>query len=96
MSQLEKAIKSLGIKRSVNLAGKSIQLACLIREEDRRPFRANWWKGKESYLMAVADNGNFLLRHCGGYVIYWDHSERRGEIVAKSESEFLSMIEFGE
>ncbi|MHC9510500.1 hypothetical protein [Kangiella sp. M94] len=96
MSQIEKAIKNLGIKRTVNLTGKSIQLACLIREEDRRPFNAVWWKGKESYLMAVDDDGNFLLRHCGGYVIYWDHSKRHEEVVAKSENEFLTMIEFGE
>ena len=37
--QLENAIKNLGIKRVINFNGTELRLACLLREEDRRPFR---------------------------------------------------------
>lgn len=96
MSPLDKAIQNLGIKRSVNIEGHSVNLACLLRDEDTRPFQAKWWKGKQSTLLAVDDDGNFFLRHSGGYVIYWSHAEQSEKIVAKSVSDFVQMIEQGE
>ncbi|WP_444913273.1 hypothetical protein [Microbulbifer sp. PAAF003] len=96
MTSLDKAISNLGIKRTINFSGKQIKLACLLREEDRRPLQADWWKGKQSTLIGVDDNGNFLLRHCGGYIFYWCHQAQFEEVIAKSEGEFLKLIEFGE
>lgn len=60
--QLEKYIKDLSEKRFVDFNGEKIKLACLLREEDRRPFQAEWWKGKYYYLVAEYENGNFI---CG-------------------------------
>lgn len=90
--QLEKAIKDIGWKRTVDINSEKIKLACLIREEDRRPFQADWWKGKQSYIVAVDDNGNFILRHCGGYIFRIHPKSESEEVLAKSEGEFLSMI----
>ncbi|MEM7358928.1 MAG: hypothetical protein AAF431_07520 [Pseudomonadota bacterium] len=92
--QLENAIKHLGVKRLIEFNGERIKLACLLRSEDRRPFRAEWWKGKESYLIAVDDNANFYLRHCGGYVFRTNPTGAIEETLAKSETEFLSMIDW--
>jgi len=90
--QLENSIKNLGIKRVINFNGTVLKLACLLREEDRRPFQAEWWKGKQSYMIAVDDNGHFYLRHCGGYIFKVDPVTKQQEILAKNEEEFLSMI----
>lgn len=90
--QLENAIKNLGIKRTINFNGETIKIACLLRQEDRRPFQAEWWKGKQSYMIAVDDNGNFILRHCGGYIFRISPATMKEETLAKSEVEFLSMI----
>lgn len=92
--QLENTIHNLGIKRTINFNGKIIKLACLLREEDRRPFQADWWKGKQSYLVAVDDNGNFILRHSGGYIFRIQPADMEEEILAKSEGEFISMIDW--
>lgn len=91
-TQLEKAIKNLGIKRTIDFGGETIKLACLLREDDRRTFQAEWWKGKQSYMVAVDDNGNFYLKHCGGYIFRTNPVTKEQEILAKSEGEFLSMI----
>ncbi len=90
--QLEKAIKNLGIRRTIDFDGERIKLACLLRQEDRRPFQAEWWKGKQSYMVAVDDNGNFFLKHSGGYIFRINPLTRKEETLARSESEFLGMI----
>ncbi len=90
--QLLNAIKNLGFKRTIEFNGEVIKLACLLREEDRRPFQASWWKGKQSYLIAADDNGYFYLRHSGGYIFRSNRDTLNEDIVAKSEGEFLSMI----
>lgn len=91
--QLTNAIKNLGFKRTIDLKDEKIKLACLLQEEDRRPFQAHWWKGKQSYLIAVDDNGNFYLRHSGGYIFRTNRETPQEEILAKSEGEFLSMLQ---
>ena len=90
--QLENSIKNLGIKRVINFNGTELKLACLLRQEDRRPFQAEWWKGKQSYMVAVDDNGHFYLRHCGGCIFKIDPVTQQQETLAKNEEEFLSMI----
>lgn len=90
--QLEIAINNLGIKRVINFNGAVLKLACLLREEDRRPFQAEWWKGKQSYIIAVDDSGHFYLRHSGGYIFKVDPVSQEQETLAKNEEEFLSMI----
>ena len=90
--QLENAIKNLGFKRVINFNGTELRLACLLREEDRRPFQAEWWKGKQSYMVAADDNGHFYLPHCGGYIFKIDPVTKQQETLAKNEEEFLSMI----
>ena len=91
--QLEKAIKNLGVSRTINFNGNMIKLACLLRKEDRRPFQAEWWKGKQSYLIAVDDDGNFILSHSGGYIFRVKAKSSEEEILAKCEKDFLRMIE---
>ena len=96
MNPLDTAIQNLGIKRSINIGGENINLACLLRDEDTRPLQAKWWKGKQSTLLAVDDDGNFILRHSGGHVIYWNHAQQSEKTIAKSVSDFIKMIEQGE
>ncbi|MFC6634289.1 hypothetical protein [Microbulbifer taiwanensis] len=95
MSQIESVIKNLGVKRVVDLGGTEVRLACLLREEDRRTFQAEWWRGKQSSLIAVDDNGNFFLRHSGGHILHIDQQDKSEALVAKSETEFLNMIKLG-
>jgi len=94
--QLENAIKNLGIKRTIDFGGEIVKLACLLRQEDRRPFQAEWWKGKQSYMVAIDDNGNFYLKHSGGYIFRTNPVTKKEETFAKSEGEFLSMINWDE
>jgi len=90
--QLENAIYNLGLKRTISFNNQELKLACLLREEDRRPFQADWWKGKQSSMVAADDNGHFYLRHSGGYIFKVDPVSKEEEIIAKNEREFLSMI----
>jgi len=90
--QLINSIKNLGYKRKIIFKNNELKLACLIRQEDRRPFQADWWKGKQSSLIAVDDNGHFYLHHCGGYILKVDPVSKEEETISKSEGEFLSMI----
>lgn len=96
MRRIEKAIKNLGVERTVRIDDSKVQLACLIRPDDRRPFQAPWWKGKQCYLVAVDDDGNFFLRHPGGSIIYWNHKKQEEQTIARSEDDFLGMIEWGD
>jgi hypothetical protein len=94
--QLEKCIQNLGVRRSISFEGSVFKLACLVRDEDRRPFQAPWYKGKQSYLVAVDDDGNFYLRHSGGYIFRASPNSSEQLTIAKSEEEFLSMLDWDE
>jgi len=96
MNLLEKIIHNLGFKRTIHHNGQLLKLVCLIREEDRRPFQADWYKGKESYLIAVDENGHFFLRHSGGYIFKLDPVTKEEERIAKSETNFLNSIDWDE
>lgn len=90
---LSKAINNLAFYNKIIFNDKEIRLICLIREEDRRPFHATWWKGKELYLIAVDEIGCLFLRHSGGYILKIDPRSLSEEIIAKSEAQFIGMIE---
>ncbi len=67
-------------------------IACLVREEDWKPLKADWWKGKEVYLIGADLNGNFFLRHCDGSVRYWDHKLQADLVIAQSVRNFAAGI----
>ncbi|WP_299247467.1 hypothetical protein [uncultured Aquimarina sp.] len=92
MTPLEKTINNLGLIRTIRHNEQVYKLICLIRTEDRRPFQADWYQGKESYLVAVDENGHFFLRHSGGYIFRLDPNTKKEEQIAKSEIEFINMI----
>lgn len=96
MSPLEKAIHNLGLKGTLNYNDKTLKLVCLIRTEDRRPFRVKWWNKSESYLIAVTENGHFLLRHSGGAIFKLDPLTKEEETIAISEKEFINRITWNE
>ena len=85
----EKARMNLWLKNTYHHNGQKIVLACLIRNEDIRPLKAPWWKGKEVSLIGVDLNGNFLLRHCDGSVRYWAHNSQSEQIIASSVKSFV-------
>ena len=86
---VEKAMANLFWKRNFFHGDKKLMVACLIRDEDIRPLDAPWWRGKEAYLIGVALDGNFFLRHCDGSVRYWDHMKQTDEVIAPSVREFM-------
>ena len=89
---MEKAIRNLGWRNTVRRGSRVIQIACLVRESDWRPLKAEWWRGKEVCVIGAALNGDFFLRHCDGSVRLWDHNAQRDNIVASSVQEFVSRI----
>jgi len=89
---LDRAVTSLGVRRTFRKDGWTIELAALVRTADWRPLDAPWWRGKEVCIIGVDLEGNFLLRHCDGTVRYWQHRERNDLIVAKSVREFAQHI----
>jgi len=96
MNQLEKAIHNLGLKRTIHFNNQVFKLVCLIREEDKRPFQATWWKKKEVTLIAVDERGHFFLRHANGSVFSLDPVTKKEESIVKSEKEFINMIDWDE
>ncbi len=96
MNLLEKTIHNLGHKRTIRHNEQLLKLVCLIRTEDRRPFQADWYKGKESYLIGVDENGHFFLRDSGGSVFKLDPLTQEKEHMARSETNFLNNIEWDE
>lgn len=89
---VNKVVKNLGFDGHIEVEEKSTQLAFVLRDEDTRPLKAPWWKGKESYIIAGHINCNFFLRHCGGYVVYWNHTTKEEIVVAKSVNDFMQAI----
>ena len=89
---LDEAVKNLGVKNILRIGERQFTLACLIREDDKRPLKADWWKGKEVSIIAVDIDGNFFLRHCDGSVRYWNHQSKTEEVVSPSVKSFISNI----
>jgi hypothetical protein len=90
---MEKAIRDLGWRNKVRCGDRMVQIACLIREDDWRPLKAEWWRGKAVCVIGAALNGDFFLRHCDGSVRLWEHDSQSDSVVAPSVREFVSGIE---
>ena len=90
---MENALANLGWRNRVRSGERLLQIACLIRENDWRPLRVEWWRGKEVCVIGADVDGNFFLRHCDGSVRLWDHKSQSDSIVAQSVREFISRIE---
>lgn len=89
---MEKAIRDLGLVRSIRYGDRTLTVACLVREEDRRPLHAPWWRGKEAYIIGADLDGNFFLRHCDGSVRYWEHKKQSDSVIAPSVTDFLRQL----
>jgi hypothetical protein len=87
-----RAINNLWQRRVFRLGQIDITVACLIREEDWRPLKAPWWRGKEVCIIGVDLSGNFLLRHCDGSVRYWDHRSQTDIALAPSVRDFVAAL----
>lgn len=92
LDPIDRAVRNLGIRRTFRSGDRSITLACLIRQADWRPLQAEWWRGKEVYVMGADLDGNFLLRHCDGTVRLWDHRAQADTVIAKSVKDFIAGI----
>jgi len=90
---IDRAIRRLWPHRTFRHGTRTITIAILIREKDRRPLTAPWWRGKQVSIIGVDLDGNFLLRHCDGSVRYWDHHSQSDTVVAASVREFVERIE---
>jgi len=90
---MEKAIRNLGWRNKFRCGDRMVRIACLVRDSDWRPLKAEWWLGQEVCVIGVALNGDFFLRHCDGSVRLWDHTAKTHSIVAPSVREFVSSIE---
>ena len=90
---MEKAVRELGWRNKIRCGERVLQIACLVRQNDWRPLKAEWWRGKEVCVIGADLNGNFFLRHCDGSVRLWDHISANDHIVARSVREFASMIQ---
>jgi hypothetical protein len=93
LAPIEKAIGNLGWRNRVRYGERRLQIACLIRESDWRPIKAEWWQGKEACIIGADLDGNFFLRHCDGSVRLWDHNSRMDSVLAPSVRDFVSRIE---
>ena len=89
---MERAIKSIGWRRRVQIQDRFVTVACLIRQDDWRPLKADWWRGKEVCVIGADLDGNFFLRHCDGTVRLWEHRVQADTVVAPSVREFVSRI----
>ena len=89
----DQAFRQLWHRKMIRVAGKSVALAFLIREQDWRPLSAPWWTGKQVSVIGADVDGNFLLRHSDGSVRYWDHGAKTDTLVAKSVNTFAEQIE---
>jgi len=89
---IDRAIKDIGWRRRIEHGSRYIVVACLVREKDWRPLKADWWRGKEACVIGADLDGNFFLRHCDGKVRLWDHKSRADLVIARSVQEFVSKI----
>ncbi len=89
---VEKALRRLRTPFGFPFGDRNLVVACLVREADRRPLKAPWWRKKEVYVMGADLDGNFFLRHGDGSVRYWDHKTQTDTIIAPSVREFLSKL----
>lgn len=94
--QLTNAIHNIGLKRKYVHDGSTYIVAFLIREEDKRPLSAPWWRGKQSYVVGADIDGNFFIHHCSDKVLFWNHTAQEKKEIANSLKEFLNGLQFDE
>ena len=87
---LERAAKNIGIRPIFDFKGQEIHVVCIMAWSP--PLIATWWRGKEATIIGADVDGNFFLRHCDGSVLYWEHSRKTAQIVAKSVKEFVTAL----
>ena len=90
---IDAAIKNLGVHRTFRNNQHEFVVACLLRQSDWKPLDAEWWKGKEVYIIGADLIGNFFLRHCDGSVRYWNHETQSDQIISKSVQHFVDQID---
>ena len=90
--QFDRAVDHVGWCNTINIDGRKVKIACLVRVADWRPLSASWWHGKQVCVVGADTDGNFFLRHPSGSILYWDHRLQKDVIVAKSANEFASLI----
>src|SRR5262249_26257484 len=89
---LDKAIRNIGVRNTIQYGERTLIVACLIRKTDWRPLKAPWWRQKEASIIGVDLDGNFFLRHCDGSVRYWDHKRQSDSVIAASVQDFLRQL----
>jgi hypothetical protein len=90
---IDRAIKNLWQRRVFRHGERDIIVACFIREENWRPLKAPWWRGKKVCILGADLSGNFLLRHCDGTVRYCDHQSQADIMLAMSVRAFVADLE---
>ena len=87
---LEKAASNIGIRPIFEFEGREIHVACIVAWSP--PLIAEWWRGKAASIIGADINGKFVIRHCDGTVLFWEHSKHSDTVVAKSVKEFAARL----
>src|SRR5262249_2363641 len=93
LDPMEKAIANLGWRNRVRCGERLLQIACLVRENDWRPLKVEWWRGKEVCVIGADVAASLFLRQCDGSVRLWEHKSQSDSISAQSVREFVSRME---
>ena len=93
LDPIDRAIGHLSLRRRVRVGEREVEVALLVRTQDWRPVKAEWWRGKEASVIGADLHGNFFLRHCDGSVRYWDHAVGTDTIIARSVREFVASLQ---
>ncbi len=93
MDPIQKAKGDLWRTHNVSIGGSTSQIVLLIPANERIPFEVQWWRKKEASIVAVDIDGNFFLRYCDGSILLLKQGSKSLQMIAKSEKEFISMIE---
>jgi hypothetical protein len=89
---VDRAIAKLPHRRILAAEGRSFEVQSLLPVSSWRPLEAEWWSGKEVYVIGDDPHGNLFLRHCDGTVRFWDFTRGRDEVIAPSVRDFLSRL----
>lgn len=86
------AINRLHFQRRIVVDGLTVELVLLVHPDGWRPLLADWWTGKDAYIIGADVAGNFVLRLRDGSVGLWNHDEAKVSAVARSVRAFLASI----
>jgi hypothetical protein len=89
---VDRAIARLPHRRILKADGRSFEVQSLHPASSWRPLNAEWWRGKEVYVIGDDPHGNLFLRHCDGIVRFWDFAVGRDVVVAPSVRDFLARL----